>query len=55
MELGIRTDQDGSVCTVTLEGEVDVYTAPRLKEKLVELHRGRLHQRSSSTWRRSPS
>jgi anti-sigma B factor antagonist len=37
MELGIRTDQDNSVCTVTLEGEVDVYTAPRLKATLVEL------------------
>jgi anti-sigma B factor antagonist len=37
MELGIRTDRDGSVCTVTLEGEVDVYTAPRLKAQLVEL------------------
>jgi len=37
MELGIRTERDGTVCTVTLEGEVDVYTAPRLKEQLVEL------------------
>ena len=37
MELGIRTDQDGSDCTVALEGEVDVYTAPRLKAQLVEL------------------
>jgi len=37
MELGIRTDRDDSVVTVTLEGEVDVYTAPRLKEQLVEL------------------
>jgi anti-sigma B factor antagonist len=35
MELGITTQQDGSVCTVTLEGEVDVYTAPQLKEQLV--------------------
>ena len=37
MELGIRTDRDGSIATVTLEGEVDVYTAPRLKEELVTL------------------
>lgn len=37
MELGIRTEQDGSICTVTLEGEVDVYTAPGLKEQLVAL------------------
>jgi len=41
MELGISTDQDGDVCTVTLEGEVDVYTAPRLKEELTKvLERG---------------
>jgi len=37
MELGIRSEQDGAVCTVTLEGEVDVYTAPQLKERLVAL------------------
>jgi len=40
MELDIRTQQDGSVCTVELEGEVDVYTAPRLKEELVALIEG---------------
>jgi len=37
MELGIRTDRDGGVATVEVEGEVDVYTAPRLKEQLVAL------------------
>ena len=37
MELAIHADRDGTVGTVTLEGEVDVYTAPRLKEQLVEL------------------
>jgi len=37
MELGISTQQDGGVCTVTLEGEVDVYTAPSLKEELIKL------------------
>ena len=37
MELDIRTEQNGTVCTVTLAGEVDVYTAPMLKEKLVAL------------------
>lgn len=37
MEFGIRTEKDGSTCTVTLEGEVDVYTAPQLKDALVTL------------------
>ena len=40
MELDIRTQQDGTVCTLELEGEVDVYTAPRLKEELVALIEG---------------
>jgi anti-sigma B factor antagonist len=40
MELDIRKQQDGNVCTVELEGEVDVYTAPRLKEELVALIEG---------------
>ena len=40
MELDIRTSQDGSNCTITLEGEVDVYTAPKLKEELVSLIQG---------------
>jgi anti-sigma B factor antagonist len=40
MELEISSAQDGSVCTLTLEGEVDVYTAPRLKEELVSLISG---------------
>lgn len=35
MELDINTQRDADTCTVTLEGEVDVYTAPRLKEELV--------------------
>lgn len=35
MELDINTQRDESKCTVTLDGEVDVYTAPRLKEELV--------------------
>ncbi len=45
MELGIRTDQDSSVCTVTLEGEVDVYTAPRLKDDARRAARRRVRQR----------
>jgi len=40
MELDIRTQRDGSICTVEIEGEVDLYTAPRLKEELVALIEG---------------
>lgn len=40
MELDIRTQHDGNVCTIALDGEVDVYTAPRLKEELVSLIQG---------------
>lgn len=40
MELDIRSEQQGSVCTITLDGEVDVYTAPQLKEELVSLIQG---------------
>jgi len=36
MELDISTHCDGSVCRVVLTGEVDVYSAPVLKERLVE-------------------
>lgn len=36
MELQIRDEQDGAMCVLTLQGEVDVYTAPALKEKLVD-------------------
>jgi anti-sigma B factor antagonist len=36
MELDIRVERDGATCAVTLQGEVDVYTAPRLKDTLVE-------------------
>jgi len=36
MELDIKTARDGDVCSVVLEGEIDVYTAPRLKEVLVD-------------------
>jgi anti-sigma B factor antagonist len=37
MELDIRTKQDGNACQVLVDGEVDVYTAPLLKEQLVTL------------------
>ncbi len=35
MELDISTDVSGDVCTMRIDGEIDVYTAPRLKEALV--------------------
>lgn len=37
MELDIQTAKSANHCEVVLHGEVDVYTAPSLKEKLVEL------------------
>ena len=40
MELDIKTDRDGEVCTVNLEGEIDVYSAPVLKEALVSAIEG---------------
>ena len=35
MELDIQTERHPTQCEITLRGEVDVYTAPKLKEKLV--------------------
>lgn len=35
MELEITTRQQDGICSMSLTGEVDVYTAPRLKEALV--------------------
>jgi len=37
MELDISTEQLGNVCEIKLNGEIDVYTAPRLKEEIVAL------------------
>src|SRR5579863_10066910 len=38
MELGLEVDESRSPYTVlSITGEVDVYSAPRLREKLVEL------------------
>ncbi len=37
MELDINSVRTGDYCVMTLAGEVDVYTAPRLKSALVEL------------------
>lgn len=36
MELEITTERTDGVCVMALAGEVDIYTAPRLKESLVE-------------------
>jgi anti-sigma B factor antagonist len=40
MELDIRTESTGTQCEITLRGEVDVYTAPKLKEALVSAIEG---------------
>jgi anti-sigma B factor antagonist len=36
MDLDIEFSQDGDACIVALKGEVDVYTAPALRERLIE-------------------
>ncbi len=40
MELGITTEKYDEVCTVVLDGEVDVYSAPQLKQELVSAIEG---------------
>src|SRR5205823_2432821 len=37
MELGLDVEEKGGTTVLAVKGEVDVYTAPRLREKLVEL------------------
>ena len=37
MDLGLDVDEHEGVTVLAVHGEVDVYTAPRLREKLVEL------------------
>ncbi len=37
MDLGLDVSQHGESTVLAVRGEVDVYTAPRLREKLVEL------------------
>lgn len=37
MELDIKTERGEGACAVILDGEIDVYTAPRLKEELVSV------------------
>jgi len=40
MELSLCIEQSGDVCVLSLDGEVDVYTAPRLREQLGSLVAG---------------
>lgn len=35
MELDVKVVQDGTTCTLTVSGEVDVYTSPVLKSYIV--------------------
>ena len=37
MDLGLDVTEHGTITVLAVRGEVDVYTAPRLREKLVEL------------------
>jgi anti-sigma B factor antagonist len=37
MELGLDVHKVGSYSVVDVKGEIDVYTAPKLREKLIEL------------------
>ncbi len=37
MELGLDVRKEGSHAVVDVDGEIDVYTAPKLREKLIEL------------------
>jgi anti-sigma B factor antagonist len=37
MELGLDVEEKDGATILAVKGEVDVYTAPRLREKLVEL------------------
>ncbi|HVL93203.1 MAG TPA: STAS domain-containing protein [Acidimicrobiales bacterium] len=37
MDLGLDVSEHGAATVLAVRGEVDVYTAPRLRERLVEL------------------
>lgn len=37
MELGLEVTESGGSAVLTVRGEVDMYTAPKLRQKLVEL------------------
>jgi anti-sigma B factor antagonist len=36
MELDVKIETSGGDCVVTVAGEVDIYTSPTLKERLIE-------------------
>jgi anti-sigma B factor antagonist len=44
MDLGFEVDQRGRYTVLSVRGEVDVYTAPRLRERLIELVSQGSHQ-----------
>ena len=37
MDLKIESKEEEGIGIITLEGEVDVYTAPKLKSRLIDL------------------
>ena len=37
MDLDIETRREGDLCVLTLRGEIDVYTAPRLRQAIIDL------------------
>jgi anti-sigma B factor antagonist len=44
MDLGFEVDHRGGYAVLAVRGEVDVYTAPRLRERLIELVSQGSHQ-----------
>ena len=54
MDLKLGHYNKDGIEVVDVEGEIDIYTAPRLRELLIDLA-GRTAASSSSTWTRSGS
>lgn len=44
IDLAVRSRIEGSWAVVDVEGEVDVFTAPKLREQIVELIEGGAHR-----------
>ncbi len=55
MDLTLATREVKGQTVVEVGGEIDVYTAPKLRDKITELVGRRATTTSSSTWRRSSS